>query len=90
MNTEKTHEGGAVVAEEHGGKYVFEFEGQKYHTRESSLTVRRIKEIVGLPADVALVRILPDGTQVTLRDEDVVNFEHPGASLKRLPRFVRG
>jgi hypothetical protein len=90
MSTEKIQETGAVVAEEGRAAYFFEVEGQKFRVHESSLSVRRIKEIAGTPSDVPLVRILPDGTQVTLRDDDVVTFEQPGASFKRLPRFVRG
>ena len=78
---------------EQGKEYCFEFdtnnEAKKYETKLHEVTPERIREIVKLPPGTAIVEILEDGTQRTLREGEEVHLHHC-SKFRKLPRFTRG
>ncbi len=84
MTTELTRQ-----AETSGKFYTFFVDGQELRSDEPILTVAQIKLLAGVPADVPLIEVREDGTQIQLRDDEVIELK-PGRRFKKAPRFVRG
>jgi hypothetical protein len=75
---------------EKGGKFFTIFiDGKEYHVEKSEMTGAEIMDLGGIPRDLGLILILDDGTQVQVREDEVVELK-PGRRFKKAPRFVRG
>lgn len=76
--------------EETRGKfYTFFIDGKEYHVDKPALSGAEIMNLGHIPYEVGLIQILEDGTQLQVRETDVVELK-PGRRFKRAPRFVRG
>ena len=72
-----------------GKFYTFFVDGQELRSGEPTITVAQIKALAGVPADVPLIEVRDDGTQVQLADDESIELK-PGRRFKKAPRFVRG
>jgi hypothetical protein len=76
--------------EETRGKFHTLFiDGKEYHVDKPTLTGAEIMNLGHIPREVGLIQILEDGTQIQIRENDIVELK-PGRRFKRAPRFVRG
>lgn len=73
-----------------GKFYTLFVDGQEYHVEESELTGGEIMDLAGIPRDVGVILIKDDGTQRTIEEDEVFEFEGPGRRFKKAPRFKRG
>lgn len=72
------------------GKFFTLFiDGKEYHVEKSELTGAEIMDLGGIPREAGLILILEDGTQVQVREDEVVELK-PGRRFKKAPRFIRG
>ena len=72
------------------GKFFTLFiDGNEYHLDKGELTGAEIMDLGGIPREVGLILIEEDGTQVQIRETDVVELK-PGRRFKKAPRFIRG
>lgn len=90
------HPGGAGMSQQQGvateatGKFFTVFiDGKEFHVDKSELTGAEIMDLGGIPHDVGLILVEEDGTQVQIRETDVVELK-PGRRFKKAPRFIRG
>jgi hypothetical protein len=75
---------------EKSGKFFTLFiDGKEYHVEKSEMTGAEIMDLGGIPRELGLILILEDGTQVQIREDEVVELK-PGRRFKKAPRFVRG
>lgn len=74
---------------EKGQKFFVEIEGTEYPWSSETITVAQIRKLGGLPADQAIIEILPDGGEVTLAEGAVVELK-PGHRFGKKIRFKRG
>ena len=56
---------------------------------KSELTGAEIMDLAGIPREVGLILVLEDGTQVQVKEDEVIELR-PGRRFKKAPRFVRG
>lgn len=73
-----------------GKFFTFFVDGKEFHTEESSLTCGEIMDIAGVPRNLGLIEILPDGTERQCPEDEEFTFEGPGRRFKKAPRFKRG
>jgi len=72
-----------------GKFYTLFIDSREYHVEKSELTGAEIMDLGGIPHEVGLLLILEDGTQVQVREDEVIELK-PGRRFKKAPRFVRG
>jgi len=78
------------IGQEVKGKfYTLFIDGKEYHTEKSELTGAEIMDMGSIPHELGLILILEDGTQVQVREDEVIELK-PGRRFKKAPRFVRG
>jgi len=87
--TESTVQNSNSPVETRGKFYTLFIDGKEYHVDKSELTGAEIMDLGNIPYEVGLVQILEDGTQVQVRENDLVELK-PGRRFKKAPRFVRG
>ena len=75
---------------ETGGKFFTIFiDGKEYPVEKSEMTGAEIMDLGGIPRELGLILVLEDGTQVQVKEDEVVELK-PGRRFKKAPRFVRG
>jgi len=72
-----------------GKFYTLLIDNKEYHVEMAELTGAEIMDLGGIPHEVGLLLILEDGTQVQVREDEVIELK-PGRRFKKAPRFVRG
>jgi hypothetical protein len=72
-----------------GKFYTLFIDGKEYHVEKSELTGAEIMDLGGIPYELGLLLILEDGTQVQVREDEVIELK-PGRRFKKAPRFIRG
>lgn len=78
------------IGKETGGKfYTLFIDGKEYHVEKSEMTGAEIMDLGNIPYELGLLLIQEDGTQVQIREDEVVELK-PGRRFKKAPRFVRG
>ena len=78
------------VATEAKGKFFTLFvDGKEFHVDRPELTGAEIMDLGGIAHDVGLILVEEDGTQIQIRETDVVELK-PGRRFKKAPRFIRG
>ena len=70
-------------------KYYANIEGAQYPRIKETMTGQEIKTLGNLPGDLPVVEEFPDGTERTIRDNEVVQLK-PGHRYGRAPKFKRG
>lgn len=86
---DNTTQNGNPPAETKGKFYTLFIDGKEYHVDKPELTGAEIMDLGNIPYEIGLIQILEDGTQVQVRESDVVELK-PGRRFKKAPRFVRG
>ncbi len=87
--TEVTNEPRGIGQEVEGRFYTLFIDGREFHTEKSELTGLEIMNLGGIPRELGLLLIQEDGTQVQVREDEVIELQ-PGRRFKKAPRFVRG
>ena len=64
-------------------------DGKEYEVKHELLTGREIMKLGDIPIADGLIQLLPDGTQVLIGPDEVVDLKK-GDHFKRPPRFKRG
>jgi len=77
------------IVQVEGKFYTLFIDGKEYHTEKSELTGAEIMDMGSIPHELGLILILEDGTQVQVREDEVIELK-PGRRFKKAPRFVRG
>ena len=72
-----------------GGPLTISVDGEEYEVDRGVLTGAEIEELAGIPRDAGLVRVLEDGTQEQIGEDQAVELR-PGDRFRKPPRFVRG
>jgi len=75
--------------EEAGKKFYVDIEGTEYPWETEAITVPQIRELGGIPADVAVVQEDEDGNERTLSNDETVELK-PGHRHGRAPKYKRG
>jgi len=78
-----------IGLEEKGKFFTLFVDGQEYHVEKSELTGAEIMDLAGIPREAGLIMVLDDGTQVQVKETEVIELQ-PGRRFKKAPRFVRG
>lgn len=81
--------GQAIGTDVMGKFFTLFIDDREYHVEKSSLSGAEIMDLGGVPREVGLVQILEDGSQVQVKESDVLELE-PGRRFKKAPRFRRG
>jgi hypothetical protein len=71
------------------GGYGYDVDGTGYRYDQPTITGAQLLFTVGVYPDQGLVRILDDGTRVTVTAAETVSLAS-GAHFRRRPRFARG
>lgn len=79
----------AVGRETRGKFFTLFIDDKEYHVEKETMTGAEIMDLAGIPHEIGLVQILEDGSQVPVKETDVIELE-PGRRFKRAPRFRRG
>jgi hypothetical protein len=82
---EKPEEAG----DEAGKKFYVNVEGTEYEWGAETITTAQIRTLGGLPADQPVVEELPDGTERTLPEDEVIHLQ-PGHRYGRAAKYKRG
>ncbi len=69
--------------------FMTSIDGVRCVAETSTLTGAEIMDLAGIPREIGLVMVLEDGTQVQVKEEEVVELRQ-GRKFKRAPRFMRG
>lgn len=72
-----------------GKFYTLFIDDKEYHVEKSELTGAEIMDLGNIPHEVGLILIQEDGTQVQIREDEVIDLK-PGRRFKKAPRFKRG
>ncbi len=72
-----------------GQKFFVDIEGTEYPWEKEAITTAEIRALGSLPANLPVVEELPDGTERTLAENEVVELK-PGHRFGRAPKFKRG
>ena len=67
----------------------YEVDGTSYEYDQPTITGAQLRFMVGIYPKQGLVRVLNDGSRVTVSPSETVTLAH-GACFKRRPRFTRG
>jgi hypothetical protein len=77
-------------ANEHAGsKYYINIEGSEYLWDKDTISVQEIRTLGNIPADQAIVQENPDGTEVTLAENQIIELQ-PGHRYGRAAKYRRG
>jgi hypothetical protein len=71
-------------------KYKFIVDDVEYQTQEKELTGSQIMDIAGIPHETGIVQILEDGTQLQIKETDIISLKDSKHKFKTAPRFKRG
>ncbi len=72
------------------GKFFTLFiDANEYHVDKGELTGAEIMDLGGIPRELGLILIEEDGTQIQVREDDLIELK-PGRRFKKAPRFIRG
>ena len=72
------------------GKFFTLFvDDKEFHVEKSRLTGAEIMDLAGIPHELGLIQILEDGSQIQVKETDVIELQ-PGRRFKKAPRFRRG
>jgi hypothetical protein len=82
-------QGQAVGTETKGKFFTIFVDGKEFRLEQPTITGGEIMDLAGIPREVGLILILEDGTQVQVREDEVVELK-PGRRFKKAPRFKRG
>lgn len=82
-------QGQAVGTETKGKFFTIFVDGKEFRLQQPTITGGEIMDLAGIPREVGLILILEDGTQVQVREDEVVELK-PGRRFKKAPRFKRG
>jgi hypothetical protein len=72
-----------------GKKFYLWIEDREFGWDRETITVPEIRELGNLPADLPVVEILPDNTERTLAENEIVELK-PGHRFGKKIRFKRG
>ena len=72
-----------------GPKYYVNIEGVEHEWHKADITVEEIRRLGNLPADLPVIEEQPDGTERTLRDDEVILLK-PGHRYGRASKYKRG
>lgn len=86
---DSTAQNSSTLVETRGKFYTLFIDGKEYHVDRPELTGAEIMDLGNIPYELGLIQILEDGTQVQVRETDIVELK-PGRRFKKAPRFVRG
>lgn len=81
-----------MAENEHSGqKFFVDVEGTEYPWNSDTITVAEIRTLPDpdIPADQPIVEEFPDGSEKTLKDNDVITLK-PGHRFGRAPKYKRG
>jgi hypothetical protein len=78
------------MAETKGPKYIIDFEGKDYPWNESTITPTQLRELVGLPADQALLVVHLDTGAEDPFERDTAYELKPGVGFSKKIGFKRG
>lgn len=82
-------QGQAVGTETKGKFFTIFVDGKEFRLQQPTITGGEIMDLAGIPREVGLILILEDGTQVQVREDEVIELK-PGRRFKKAPRFKRG
>lgn len=80
---------GAEVSERRQ-TFCFVVDGTPFEHGHPLITAGEIMDRAGIPREVGLIHVLPDGTHRVVDDEEIVNLAKLAGKLKECPDFVRG
>lgn len=72
-----------------GKKFFVCIEGEQYPWPEETITVSQIRELAGLPKDLPVIEVMPDNTERTLAEDEVIELK-PGRRFGKKICFKRG
>jgi hypothetical protein len=75
--------------EKAGKKYYANIEGAEYPWDKETIAVKEIRVLGNLPRELPVVEEFPNGTEKTLKDNDIVLLK-AGHRYGRAPKFKRG
>lgn len=75
--------------EQSGKKFFVNIEGTEYPWEKETITTQEIRTLGNLPQNLPVVEELPDGTEQTLGENEVIELK-PGHRFGRAPRYKRG
>jgi len=78
-----------IGSETKGKFYTLFIDDKEYHVEKSELTGAEIMDLGNIPHELGLILIQEDGTQVQVREDEVIDLK-PGRRFKKAPRFKRG
>lgn len=84
-----TGESIGIPQETRGKFYTLFIDDKEYHVEKPALTGAEIMDLGGISHDVGLIQIMEDGSQVQVKETDIIHLE-PGRRFKKAPRFRRG
>lgn len=70
--------------------FCFEVDGTTLENAHPRITGGEIMDRAGIPREIGLVHVVPDGTHVVVGADDVVNLAELAGKFKRCPKFIRG
>jgi len=79
----------SVRPDTHRKSYTLFVDGAEYHVENAHMSGAEIMDLAGIPHDIGLILVEEDGSQVQVREEDIVELK-PGRRFKKAPRFIRG
>ena len=79
-----------MADEKKGREFCFEVDGVSYANDHPRITGGEIMDRAGIPREVGLIFVEPDGTQRVVPEDEVINLAQLAGKFKRCPTFVRG
>src|SRR5688500_4235544 len=70
-------------------KFFVNIEGIEYPWDKETISVAEIRQLGNLPTDQPVIEELPDGTERTLTNTEVIEIK-PGHRFGRAPKYKRG
>lgn len=78
-----------AIKTQQGQKFFVDIEGTEYAWHKETITVPEIRELGNLPRDLPVIEVMPDNTERTLREDEVITLK-PGHRFGKRVRFKRG
>lgn len=79
----------AIGKDAEGKFFTLFIDGKEFHVEQSQLTGLEIMNLGGIPREQGLILVLEDGSQVQVREDEVIELK-PGRRFRKAPRFIRG
>jgi len=76
--------------EKKGRTFCFVVDGTNYEWGHPLITAGEIMDAAGIPREVGLIYVEPDGTHRLVPDDERFNLAKPAGKFKRCPQFKRG